>query len=54
MAFWDEWGFVVFHAVLPLSECAATVDEIWRTLETDYPGVTRADSASHDLLPVGR
>lgn len=54
VAFWEEWGFVVFHDVLTVDECDATVSEIWNSLEADYPGVKRNDPTSHDLLPVDR
>eukprot|EP01046_Picozoa_sp_COSAG06_P015786 COSAG06_NODE_1023_length_11042_cov_2.398337_1_plen_2013_part_00 len=53
-AFWDEWGFVVFRDVLSASECAATVAEIWSTLEERTPGLSRAEPASFDLLPAKR
>jgi hypothetical protein len=31
--FYDEYGFVVIHSVLPEADCSATIDEIWAIIE---------------------
>ena len=49
-AFFAEHGYVVFSDVLTPAECTATVDELWRVLEAETPGVTRDATESWGML----
>ena len=53
-AFFEEWGFVVFRGVLEPTECAATREEIWRSLEAKTPGLSQHDPSTHALLSPKR
>lgn len=54
LAFWHEWGFVIFRDILSADECIATQSEIWDYLETRHTGVSRSDSRTYHLLPTKR
>ncbi len=50
LAFYDEYGYVVFRDAISAEACDASRAEIWSSLERDTPGVCRSDPATWDLL----
>merc|ERR1712137_1239024 len=55
-AFLDKWGFVVIDNVLPPDQCEASVDAIWKLMDSSRSGDIKRDDPStwDDMWPVSK